>query len=323
MTIKSKLIQIINQANSLKASDIHFISKDNKILMQFRVGVLMLPQRHLSLDEYHQLLSYIKFHASMTLSHPKQPQSGLLTLLAKNETIYCRVSILPTYSFQSLVLRIINAQNQKNINEIPFFKQNADMLKDMAKSHAGLLLISGPTGSGKTTTVYGLIHYLKYELGKSIVTIEDPVEYQQEDIVQMQVNESLGVSYDSGLKEILRHDPDVIVIGEIRDSRTAQEALRASLTGHLVISTIHAKNIIGTLFRLLDLGISFHDLEHSVIGVVNQRLIKSGDDFKALFEICFGDHLNIIFHQLEKGTILNIPYKPIDEEFLAWRTLDD
>ena len=144
----------------------------------------------------------------------------------------------------------------------------------MATKQAGLLLISGPTGSGKTTTTYALIDYLKQELGKSIVTIEDPVEYQQPDIIQMQVNETMGMTYDVGIKEILRHDPDVIIIGEIRDSQTARQALRAAFTGHLVISTVHAKNVLGTINRLLDLGITLQELEQGVIGVANQRLIK-------------------------------------------------
>jgi len=321
VTVKSQLIQIIKQANAVRASDIHFIMRDSKILIQFRVDSFMLPQRQLSLDEYQQLLAYIKFHAALTLTHPRQPHSGLLTLEHQGKTQYLRVSILPTYYFHSLVLRIINSENQKLLQDIPFFKHNLTVLQDMVASRAGLLLISGPTGSGKTTTAYSLIQYLKHELDKSIITIEDPIEYQQENIVQMQVNEDLGMTYDIGIKEILRHDPDVIVIGEIRDPKAAQQALRAALTGHLVISTVHAKNIVGTLYRLLDLGISFSDLEQSLIGLVNQRLIKDQDDFKALFEICFGRELDELLTQLEDGSLAQLPFKTLDEEFLEWQNI--
>ena len=321
VTIQSELIQIINQANTVKASDVHFVMRDNKILMQFRVDSLMLPQRELTLEEYQQLLAYIKFHAALTLTHPRQPHSGILTLEHQGKTQYLRVSILPTYYFHSLVLRIINSHNQKSLEDIPFFKQNVAVLQDMAASRAGLLLISGPTGSGKTTTAYSLIQYLRHELDRSIITIEDPIEYQQEDIVQMQVNEDMGMTYDIGIKEILRHDPDVIVIGEIRDSKAAQQALRAALTGHLVISTIHAKNIVGTLYRLLDLGISHSDLEQTVIGLVNQRLIRDQNDFKALFEVCFGQELDLLLEQIEHGSLAKLPFKTLDEEFLKWQTI--
>lgn len=261
----------------------------------------MLPQRYLTMDEYQQLLAYIKFHAALNLTHPKQPQSGLLTLEDEGGGVYARVSILPTQKFQSLVLRIINSGSQRTLDEIPLFKQNADVLKEMVNNRAGLVLISGPTGSGKTTTTYGFIHYLKQSLGKSIITIEDPVEYQQPDIVQMQVNESLGMTYDIGIKEILRHDPDVIIIGEIRDPLTARQALRAALTGHLVISTVHAKNVIGTFHRLLDLGISLPDLEQAIIGVANQRLVEAENDYKALFEFCFGETLDAVVAGLAHG----------------------
>ena len=184
----------------------------------------------------------------------------------------------------------------------------------MAKMQAGLILISGPTGSGKTTTTYAFIDYLKHHLGKSIVTIEDPVEYQQPDIVQMQVNESLGMTYDVGIKEILRHDPDVIIIGEIRDNQTAHQALRAAFTGHLVISTVHAKNVMGTITRLLDLGISLQELEQALVGVVNQRLIQKEDERKAIFELCFGEQLDHLFSQIQQGNLCSLPYKTLDEE---------
>lgn len=146
------------------------------------------------------------------------------------------------------------------------------------------------------------------------MTIEDPIEYQQPDIVQMQVNESLGMTYDVGIKEILRHDPDVIIIGEIRDVQTAHQALRAAFTGHLVISTVHAKNIIGTINRLRDLGLSLQELEQAIVGVVNQRLIQKEDERKAIFEICFGEQLDHLFSNLHQENIYSLPYKTLDEE---------
>ena len=314
MPIKTKLISMIERAEVLKASDIHFILKENAMHIQFRVGSLMIPHTTMNIPSYEQLLAYIKFQASLTLTHPRQPQSGLLTLETDKTCYYARISILPTSHYQSLVMRLINHNHQKTIDDIPYFIQNAEILKDMAKMQAGLILISGPTGSGKTTTTYAFIDYLKHHLGKSIVTIEDPVEYQQPDIVQMQVNESLGMTYDVGIKEVLRHDPDVIVIGEIRDSQTAQQALRAAFTGHLVISTVHSKNIIGTISRLLDLGLSYQELEQALVGIINQRLIQKDDDKKALLEICFGEQLDHLFSHLQKGKLATLPYKTLDEE---------
>ncbi|WP_235070153.1 competence type IV pilus ATPase ComGA [Turicibacter sp. TJ11] len=314
MPIKTKLVSIIERAQVLKASDIHFILKDDQMLVQFRTGVLMIPHETISISLYHQLLAYIKFQAALTLTHPRQPQSGLLRLETTETTHFARVSILPTSHYQSLVLRLINHQQKKTLDEIPYFIQNADVLKDMAAMQAGLILISGPTGSGKTTTTYAFIDYLKQHLGKSIVTIEDPVEYQQPDIVQMQVNESVGMTYDVGIKEILRHDPDVIIIGEIRDVQTAHQALRAAFTGHLVISTVHAKNVVGTIHRLRDLGLSVQELEQAIVGIVNQRLIQKEDERKAVFEICFGEQLDDLFSNLHQGHLDSLPYKTIDEE---------
>ena len=311
LSIHTKLKDLLQQAIALKASDIHFTRQDDEILVQCRVGTLMIPIDPLSLTTYEKLLAYIKFHASLTLTHPKQPQSGLLMVNDETACYYTRVSILPTPHYQSLVLRLINHQSQKSLDDISHCPHHADVLKDMARMPAGLILISGPTGSGKTTTTYALIDYLKHELGKSIVTIEDPVEYQQPDIVQMQVNESLGMTYDVGIKEILRHDPDVIIIGEIRDAKTARQALRAAFTGHLVISTVHAKNVRGTLHRLIDLGISQQDLEQALVGIANQRLVDQNNHRKAQFELCFGEQLDALFTQLP---LAPLPYKPLDEE---------
>ena len=322
MTIKEELIKLMDDALKLTTSDIHFVLKEDQVLIQFRAGSLMLSHDYLTLARYRQLLSYIRFHSALDLSHPKQPQSGVLSIEVDGgeSTLSARVSILPSSKFQSLVLRVINSKMGKDIEEIPFFAHNTKAIKRIADNKAGLLLIGGPTGSGKTTTVFAIIDYLKYELQKSIVTIEDPVEYQQEDIVQMQVNESSGMTYDVGIKEILRHDPDVIVIGEIRDPKTAQQAIRAALTGHLVISTVHSKDNIGTLHRLLDLGINLIDLRHSIVALLNQRLVEHGKDYKALFEVCTSDNLENVFNQVQRGAIEDIPFTTLDEEFLRWRS---
>ncbi|MCL1989340.1 MAG: Flp pilus assembly complex ATPase component TadA [Defluviitaleaceae bacterium] len=317
--IKKQLIAIVKDAIKMAASDIHFTQGQKEdVLIQLRAGNMMLPRSHIDRLTYEKMLAYIRFNASMDLAHPMQPQSGGLVIQEGDDVLSCRVSILPTAKFQSLVLRIINIKMGKSLEEIPLFQSNVPLLKTMAEIEAGLILIGGPTSSGKTTTAYAMIDYLKHDLGKSVITIEDPIEYQQPDIVQMQVNESAGMNYEVGIKEILRHDPDIIVVGEIRDQTTAQNAIRAALTGHLVISTIHSKDNLGTIHRMMDLGTSIGDLSQALVGLVNQRLIPVDEDKLALFEICFGESLENLVEQLIEGQVFSLSYTTIDEEFLKW-----
>ena len=318
--VKTKLIEIVKDAIKMSASDIHFtLAEKGDVLIQLRAGNVMLPRAYIDKEKYDKLLSYIRFHASMDLANPMQPQSGGIVIQEGDDVLSCRVSILPTAKFQSLVLRVINIKMGKGLEEIPLFQSNAVLLKQLAEIEAGLILIGGPTSSGKTTTAYAMIDYLKNELGKSVITIEDPIEYQQPDIVQMQVNESAGMNYEVGIKEILRHDPDVIVVGEIRDTTTAGNAIRAALTGHLVISTIHSRDNLGTMHRMMDLGLSISDLSQAIVGLVNQRLIPTDPERKALFEICTGESLESLLEQITKGGVFNISYTTIDEEFLEWQ----
>jgi len=317
--IKTELIDIIKDAIKMSASDIHFTqAQGGEVLIQLRAGNVMLPRSHIDKKKYEKILAYIRFNASMDLAHPMQPQSGALVVEEGDDVLSCRVSILPTASFQSLVLRVINIKMGKSLEEIPLFQKNAISLKRLAEIEAGLILIGGPTSSGKTTTAYAMIDYLKNGLGKSVITIEDPVEYQQPDIVQMQVNESAGMNYEVGIKEILRHDPDVIVVGEIRDAVTAGNAIRAALTGHLVISTIHSRDNLGTIHRIMDLGISISDLSQAIVGLVNQRLIPVDDHRKAVFEICSNESLENLMEQISEGSMHHLTYTTIDEEMMEW-----
>lgn len=320
--IKTELLEIVKDAIKMNASDIHFSQADNQtVLVQLRAGNLMLPRTHIARDQYDKILAYIRFNASMDLSHPMQPQSGGLVIQENDDVVSCRVSILPTAKFQSMVLRVINTKVGKSLDEIPLFEHNAQTLKKLAEIEAGLILIGGPTSSGKTTTAYALIDFLKNTLGKSVITIEDPIEYQQPDIVQMQVNESAGMNYEVGIKEILRHDPDVIVVGEIRDQITASNAIRAALTGHLVISTIHSRDNLGSIHRIMDLGIPITDLSQGAVALINQRLVPADGGRKALFEICYGANLEQIIEQVSEGNVFNLPNTTIDEEFLQWKSV--
>ena len=277
--IKEAVIDMIKEAQTLKATDIHFNqnSDDETVTIKMRAGNVMIPQATIDFKQYEQILSYVRFNASMDLQQPMQPQSGSLVIEADEDLLNCRVSVLPTAKFPSLVLRITGVKFGKSLDDLPLFPRNATLLKDLSKLDSGLILIGGSTGCGKTTTAYALIAELKQQ-GKSVITIEDPIEYQQPDIIRMQVGnlpkmskipeisempkipdkslkidkspkakpkpakptEDVGMDYTAGIKEILRHDPDVIVIGEIRDAKTAKQAIRASLSGHLVISTIHS-----------------------------------------------------------------------------------
>ncbi len=164
---------------------------------------------------------------------------------------------------------------------------------------SGLVLISGATGAGKTTTAYAIMKYLQEVQNKTIITLEDPVECYIKSFLQIPINEHNGMTYERGLKEILRHDPDVIVIGEIRDQIAAKQAIRAALTGHLVITTIHATSCLGTIHRLLDLGISLDELSQVSHGIINQRLIYHEDGKKALYDILQGDELHLALDELK------------------------
>ncbi len=299
MDVKSLLMTLIERAKQLNASDIHFVIQEDEIYVQFRVGAVMLLHQSLSFQHYQMLLAYIKFESSLSLQHPKQPQSGLLMLTLHQKPVYCRVSILPTYHYQSLVLRLLYQEKTKSVEELSYFPKSSDQLKQLAQKQVGLILISGATGAGKTTTAYALMKYLNEVHQKTIITLEDPVECYIKSFLQIPINEQAGMTYDKGLKEILRHDPDVIVIGEIRDESTARQAIRAALTGHLVISTVHAKSCLGTIHRLLDLGISVDDLEEVCVGIVNQRLVKYQDESKALYEILAEDELALTLDELK------------------------
>ena len=268
------LNSILAQGLAKNASDIHFEPNDETFDIKMRIDGNIVNLLSLQLDIAPRIISRIKILGKINISERRLPQDGRVSFTMGKQIVDVRISTLPTGSGERVVLRLLGKQNQlielNNLN-MPF-----EILKsfkeDINRPH-GLVLVTGPTGSGKTTTLYSAINEIS-NLGLNIMTIEDPIEIKFPGISQTQVNTKLGLSFAEGLKAILRQDPDVILVGEIRDKETASVALRASMTGHLVLSTLHTNTSLGAINRLKDLGIDPYLIGSSLNCVIAQRLLK-------------------------------------------------
>src|SRR5699024_5509227 len=223
--------------------------------------------------QYAVILLHLKFSASMDIGESFRPQDGALDYVYNNNSYSLRLSTLPVGQSESLTIRILPQTKRYSLNQLCLFPfQNKELL-NLLNLTSGLVIFSGSTGSGKTTLMYSLIEELLKIRSAQIITLEDPVERPLKDVIQIQINKTANINYETGLKAILRHDPDVILIGEIRDALTAKYAFRAALTGHLVLTTIHANNGKGTLERLKDIGISELDIKQTVKSIICLDLI--------------------------------------------------
>lgn len=272
---------IINDAVKLEASDIHFIPViADKVIVQMRING---DNNHydLSMDSkmYSRLLIYMKFISHLDVSERNKAQSGQY-LYEHEISYYLRISTIPiSLGIESCAIRI----TPQYFSERGFSKDDLDFkeIRNEIFNAEGLFLFTGPTGSGKSTLMYELMHDLKKVKNKHIITIEDPVEQTLDGIVQVSVNEKANISYNQSFKAILRCDPDVIMIGEIRDKETAKQVIQASLSGHLVLSTMHAKNNIGAIHRLIELGITTEQIKQGISCIANQRLVKQNDSSRS------------------------------------------
>lgn len=265
--------QLLAAAYTQKASDIHFYPFQQHAHIYFRTQGKRKLYQSISLKEYDLLLTYFKFTSGMDIGEIRKPQNGVLKSFSKVTNYSLRLSTLPINHTESLAIRILPQENLLSLDQLFLFPNQIKQLKKWITHRAGLILLTGPTGCGKTTTLYALIKDMLNENSYQTITLEDPVEKNIQDILQVQVNEKAGITYHVGLKAALRHDPDIIMIGEIRDELTAQFAFEASLTGHLVLSTLHAKNAVGTIHRLLDMGIQPADLKQSLVGIASLQLL--------------------------------------------------
>lgn len=268
------LNDIIREARGLKSSDIHIEIYEELCRVRIRIDGMMVERYVLKKTEYPALINKIKIMANLDIAEKRLPQDGRINFRNEDLQFDIRVSILPTLHGEKVVLRLLN-NNAGNIdiNHVGFSPFDLDNYLQGVKRPNGIILISGPTGSGKTTTLYATLKYLNKET-RNILTIEDPIEYTLKGINQVQLKESIGLTFSAALRTFLRQDPDVIMVGEIRDPETANMAIRAALTGHLVLSTVHTNSAWGTVSRLMDMGIPPFLVANTLNTTVAQRLVR-------------------------------------------------
>lgn len=261
---------LLNEAKNLKSSDIHCEIYENSARIRFRIDGHLIERYKIEIENYLELVNKIKIRSKLNITEKRLPQDGRIT----TDKFDIRVSILPTLFGEKIVMRLLG-QDASNIDlkTLGFQQEELNDYLEAVKKPNGIILISGPTGSGKTTTLYATLRLLN-DSKRNIVTVEDPIEYTLKGINQVQLKEDIGLTFASALKSFLRQDPDIIMLGEIRDSETALMAIRASLTGHLVLSTIHTNSAIGTVSRLIDMGVPAYLISETLNLSVAQRLIR-------------------------------------------------
>ncbi len=273
---------VVNMVNSIiqravhdKASDIHIEPSQKACRIRFRIDGLLYEVMSPRIELHPALVSRLKVMANLDIAERRLPQDGRIQVHTQGRSVDLRFSSLPGMYGEKIVLRVLDKQSTiMDIQQLGMQRHNVDGFVNLLKRSYGLILVTGPTGSGKTTTLYSAINYIN-SIEKNIVTIEDPVEYQLDIVNQNPVREQIGLTFAKMLKHVLRQDPDVVMVGEIRERETAEIAVQAALTGHLVLSTLHTNDAIGAVSRLLDMGIEPYLLSSALIGVMGQRLVRS------------------------------------------------
>ncbi len=265
---------LLEEAISRRASDIHLRPGEHDVVILLRIDGVLLEIRRVKHSNLSAIVSRIKIIGGMNIAERRLPQDGRHMVKQGDRTIDLRLSIMPTVHGESVVIRILDTrQSLKTLDQIGFNGRDVERFRDLISHNQGIVLVTGPTGSGKSTTLYAALNGIKSS-GVNIITVEDPVEYQIDGIRQIQVKPQIGYTFARALRHILRHDPDVIMVGEIRDQETAMMATESALTGHLVLSTLHTNSAATTITRLLEIGIAPYLLNASLLGVLAQRLVR-------------------------------------------------
>lgn len=263
---------LLENAYKLQASDIHLEPQEKYLQIRLRIDGKLVLIYKASNQISNFLISYLKLISNLDIAEKRLPQDGKFIFSAQNIDI--RISTIPVLFGEKVVLRLLgNKENLLNLNQMGFSKMNLKYFKDMISASSGLIVITGPVNSGKSTLLYASLNYLN-RLDTNIITIEDPVELNLDGINQMQINQKAGMDFAVALRASLRQDPDIVMIGEIRDEVVAKQAITTALTGHLVLTTLHTKNALGVPARLIDLGVSPVMLSIALLGMTSQRLVR-------------------------------------------------
>ncbi len=266
--------KIVQKAVDAKVTDIHIEPQADLVQVRFRQDGVLAIVETVGKSLQAGIISRIKILAKLNIAERRLAQDGRLRMAVRGQEVDCRVSVMPSIHGETIVLRILDRSNVRlDLRDLGYDLPAAAKLVDMVNRPNGIVLITGPTGSGKTTTLYSLLHEID-RVNLKIFTIEDPVEYRIAGVTQLQIDPSIGLTFASALRSVLRQDPDIILVGEIRDRETAQIAIQSALTGHLVLSTLHTNSAIGAISRLQDMGIEGYLLEATLRGVVSQRLLR-------------------------------------------------
>lgn len=275
MVIEEFATQLLINGQEFGTSDIHVLPEKTNYAIYFRLNGQMEHQYSIDLEKGNRLVSYFKYQASMDVGEKRMPQSGsTVFILSDKEALDLRLSTISNYQHQeSLVIRLLEIQENFSLEKSTFLQEELRLMRRLIQLKSGLILFSGPVNSGKTTTMYQLVKDRMKNKQLQVISIEDPVEIEEENFLQIQVNEKAGNTYEASLKASLRHHPDVIIVGEIRDEETARMAIRGALTGHLIIASVHAKNAEGVIARMHELGVSVDLLRQTIIAIVFQKLL--------------------------------------------------
>ena len=265
---------ILETAVRMQASDIHIERDGSFMRVRFRIDGILSEYMKISAKPYKAVISRVKIMAGLNISEKRMPQDGRIFLNVDNKPIDYRVSTMPTSKDEKVAMRVLDKSTfMVNKEKLGLSEENIKNYDELLSNPYGLILVVGPTGSGKTTTLYAMLNQLN-SVEKNILTIEDPVEYELDGINQSQINYKAGLNFTSALRAFLRQDPDIIMVGEIRDLDTAEIGIRAALTGHLVLSTLHSSTSVGAISRLLDMKVDSFLITSSLIGVISQRLVR-------------------------------------------------
>ena len=266
--------RLLIRATSERASDIHIEPRAETVRVRFRIDGVLVERPGFNLEQGASIASRLKVMSELDISEKRLPQDGAFEFVVNNTAVPFRIATFPTEFGEKIVVRVLSkADAALSIERLGLSPDHLETLRRVAQHQEGIILVTGPTGAGKTTTMYALLHELE-STARNITTLEDPIEYRFDSIIQGQVNPKIGFTFSRGLKSVLRQDPDVIMVGEMRDVETAEIAFRAALTGHLVFSSLHTNSVVDTFVRLFDMGLERFVVASALRAVIAQRLVR-------------------------------------------------